>query len=66
MERKLKDLKRGELFTRKPHDEPNELQVYIRGEYDRSLKRYEVTKWADMNRVIMLKGETTVYTGFTF
>lgn len=38
---KLKDLKRGEYFTLKSFNggEPSENQVYIRGEYDRAMRK---------------------------
>ena len=63
---KLRNLKRGEFFTRKPIAEPNERQVLIRGEYVRENKRYSCCHWDDVNREILLKGETIVYVGFTF
>lgn len=64
--KKLKDLKPGAFFTRKPIEEPKENQVYLRGAYDRAQKKYECTNFGDMNKVIYLKGETIVYQGFTF
>ena len=63
---KLKDLKPGAFFTRKPIDAPKESQVYVRGAYDRTLKKYECTKWNDTSKSINLKGETEVYTYFIF
>lgn len=65
-EKKLKDLKRGEWFTLKPITEPKESQVYIRGEYDRESKKYGCQKFSDINAERFIKGNTTVYTGFTF
>lgn len=62
----LKDLKRGEFFTLKPVEYPRESQVYIRGEYDRSTKKYACSKFSDVNYERLLKGTTTVYTEFTF
>ena len=41
---KIKDLKKGAFFTKKPVDNPKESQVWIRGEYDRSEKKYECTR----------------------
>ena len=39
MEQKLlKDLKKGEFFTKMPIEEPKETQVLIRGDYDRGEK----------------------------
>ena len=63
---KLKELKPGAFFTRKPVDAPTEKQVYVRGAYDRAQKKYECTSWADTSRCIYLKGETEVYTDFIF
>ena len=34
-EKLLKDVKKGEFFTKKPIEEPKETQVFIRVEYDR-------------------------------
>lgn len=63
---KLKNLKPGTWFTRKPCEYPTEKQVLIRGNYDRESKRYSCTYWDDVCREIMLKGETIVYTDFIF
>ena len=48
MEQKLlKDVKKGEFFTKKPIEEPKETQVFIRGDYERSEKKYEVSRFSD-------------------
>ena len=39
---KLKELKQGDWFTLKPIEAPKESQVYIRGEYDRTEKKYDL------------------------
>ena len=62
----LRNLKKGDWFTRKPISEPNESQIYIRGHYDAEYKRYEVTHWNDINSTLWLKGDTIVYTDFIF
>jgi hypothetical protein len=62
----VKELKKGEFFTRKAVDEPKENQVFIRGTYDRETKRYECLRFSDMNDTIYLKGSTTAYTDFIF
>ena len=62
----VKDLKPGEWFTLKPIDEPKESQVYIRGEYDRTERKYDCGKFSDIGYSRMLKGTTPVYTDFTF
>lgn len=66
MTTKIKDLKRGEFFTLKPIAEPKESQVFIRGEYDRSERKYWVQKWNDIGDGKYLDGNRTVYTDFTF
>ena len=62
----IKELKKGEFFTLKPIAEPKESQVYIRGDYDRSEKKYECIKFNDMNEYRYYKGEKEVYTDFVF
>lgn len=62
----LSKLKKGEWFTLKAIESPNEHQVYVKGEYDRSDKKYSVCHWDDINSERFLKGTTTVYVGFTF
>jgi len=63
---KIKELKKGEFFTLKPISEPEESQVYIRGEYDRSAKKYECGKFSDISYSRLIKGDTEVYTDFVF
>ena len=62
----VKQLKNGEFFTLKPIAEPKESQVYIRGEYDRSAKKYECGKFSDISYSRLIKGNTEVYTDFVF
>ena len=38
----------------------------MRGEYDRSTKKYEAIKWNDICRTRLLRPDTIVYTDFTF
>lgn len=64
--KRLKDLKRGEMFTRKPYDAPKDSQVFYRGDFIRGTKKYECQRFSDACDFIMLKGETPVYVGFTF
>ena len=63
----IKELKGGDYFTLKDYGEyPDENKVYVRGEYIRGEKRYEVYKWADVNHFSLMKGTRMVYTDFTF
>lgn len=65
---KLKELKRGDFFTRKPmnEQEAKPSQVYIKEDYDRSTKKYWCQKWDDISKGIELKGDAEVYQDFTF
>lgn len=63
---KIRELKKGDFFTRKPLADPKDSQVWIRGDYDRSEKKYECVNFDDANRFCYLKGETQVYTDLVF
>ncbi len=62
----VKQLKKGEFFTRRPIENPTEKQVYIRGEYDRAAKKYECARFDDISGAVYLSGEKEVFTDFTF
>ena len=67
MEKKrIKDLKKGEYFTLKPIEFPKENMVLIRGEYERSSKKYSVTKFDDINHESFMKGDKMVYVDLIF
>ena len=54
MEQKLlKDVKKGEFFTKKPIEEPKETQVFSRGDQDKSERKYEVSRFSDFCLVSM-------------
>lgn len=63
---KLKELKKGAWFTLKPIPSPAPSQVWIRGDYDRTEKRYSAINWEDMNRERLLSGDREVFVDFTF
>lgn len=63
---KLKDVKQGEYFTRKPLECPKESQVYVRNHYAREIKKYSASHFCDVNAEIFLKGDTIVYIDFIF
>lgn len=63
---KLKDIKQGDFFTRKPIEEPNEKQVFIKRDFIRQDKKYICEHYNDINSYITLKGDTTVYIDFYF
>lgn len=68
----LKQVKRGEFFTltdKVKFNEDGEVlskYVYIRSDYDREIKKYEVYKYDDMNDYRFMKGTRIVYVGFVF
>ena len=63
---KLKDLKRGEFFTLREIAEPKDNQVYVRGEYDRSLRKYTCGRMDDISYSRNLSGDKEVYTDFIY
>lgn len=63
---KLKDLKRGDYFTYKLIEAPSCSRVYVRGDYDRSSRKYLVYKFDDINDYRLKKGDLIVYVDFIF
>ena len=62
----LKNLKKGDFFTVRPIADPDETQVWIKGDYDRSSKTYSCIRFDDCCRERFLKPSTKVYTDFVF
>lgn len=71
----LKKVKKGDYFTltnkvKFVNDEPcSEVlskYVYVKGDYDRSIKKYEVHKFDDICDYRFLKGDRIVYVDFFF
>lgn len=62
----IKELKKGEFFTRKPVQFPKESQVLVRGDYNYSTRKYSCYHWDDICHVIELKGSTEIFTEFVF
>lgn len=62
----ISKIKAGEYFTFKPIENPTEKQVYVRGDYERSLKKYEYYKFADCCSYNYAKGDRIVYIDFEF
>lgn len=60
---KIKTLPRGEYVKlRQSETAP----VWVKGEYDRSSKMYELHKFDDINQTIYRKGDSFAFIGFTF
>lgn len=62
----VKELKKGDYFTLKPIEYPKDYQVYIRGEYDCSLRKYSCGKFDDISALRNFPGDKEVYTDFVF
>ena len=64
----LKYLKKGDYFTKKDYGfgEVSETKVWVRGDYDRSTKKYECFKFDDVCKTQMISGTKEVYIDFTF
>lgn len=63
---KVKELKKGDFFTKKAIADPRESQVWVRGEYDRSGGKYECHRFDDVNSSCFLPGGKEVFTDFVF
>ena len=63
---KIKDMKKGSFFTKKQIECPVDRQVWIRGDYDRSEKKYECVRFDDANAFCYISGEKEVFTDFIF
>lgn len=60
---KIKQVKKGEYIKlRNSESAP----VWIRGEYCKTEKKYELTCFDDINKTIYRKGDSFVFIGFTF
>ena len=58
----LKSVKPGDYVKRKS----DAVKVYIKGDYDRTTKSFELKDVEDINRVIYIKATKPVYVGFTY
>jgi hypothetical protein len=62
----VRELKPGEFFTLHAYTDPDAERVYIRGEYDRSERRYICGKFSGIGAGRYFKPGAEVITGFTF
>jgi hypothetical protein len=58
----LKNVKPGDYVKRKS----DAVKVYIKGDYDRTTKSFELQDTEDMNRFVYVKADKTVFIGFTY
>lgn len=63
---KIRECRKGEFVTLKDIPEPKESQVYVNCGYNRSLKKYELQKFSDINSYRYIKSDTEVFTDFIF
>lgn len=64
--RKIREVKIGEYLTLKSEEFPKENIVWVRGEYNRSLKMYSLYKFSDVNHERFEKGDKECYVDFIF
>ena len=68
----LKDVRKGEYFTltdKVKYNEDDEVlsrYVYVRSDYDRETKKYEVYKFDDINDYRYMKGTRIEWVDFRF
>lgn len=58
----LRNVTKGDFVKRKPDSKA----VYIKGDYDRTTKSFELKDVEDINRVIYVKADKPVVVGFTY
>ena len=58
----IKEVKKGDFIKRKS----DSLKVYVKGDYDRSLKGFWVLDTDDISKAMVLKGSKIVFNGFTY
>lgn len=58
----LRNVKPNDYVMRKPDSKA----VYIKGDYDRATKTYELRDVEDINRCIYIKADKLVFVGFTY
>lgn len=63
---KIKELKKGDFFTKRQIENPSELQVWVRSDYVRSEGKYECYLFGDVNHTSLIKGDKEVFTDFIF
>ena len=56
------EVKKGDFVKRKAEHN----KVYIKGDYDRSLKRFWLHDWSDISHSVLVKSDKLVFTDFEF
>jgi hypothetical protein len=55
---KVEDIKQGETVSRIRKDGSIMKKIFLRGEYNRSAKRYELQNYEDINEYVLVKKGT--------
>lgn len=63
---RIKDLKKRDYFTLKEIERPNEKQIWVKGDYDKSSKKYSCHRWGNVCSERFLDGNKEVFTSFEF
>lgn len=59
---KVKNLKKGCLFMKEPYEYPaSSSEVWVRGDYIRSKKKYEIYKFLDVNHTSLVSGDREIF-----
>jgi hypothetical protein len=58
----LRNVKPGDYVKRKS----DAVKVYIKGDYDRATKSFELKDVEDINRCVYVKADKAVFIGFTY
>lgn len=62
----IKELKKGDYFTKKSIEYPKDSQVWVKGNYDRVERKYECYNFADVNRYCYIPGNKEIFIDFIF
>lgn len=62
----LKNVKNGDFFTLRPLEEAKESLVYVRSDYDRETKKYEIYRFTNICDCRLMRGDRIVYVDFIF
>lgn len=62
----IRDIKKGEYFTKKQIEEPTESQVWVKGDYCREAKKYFIHRFSDVNDSQLYDAKKPIYTDFYF
>ena len=61
----VKNIKRGDFVKLVRKGQPTS-DVYVRGEYCKYSKAFELTSWFNINKIIYRKGKTECFADFEF